>query len=98
MPTLYLRNLLNSTNLRILLNFTKIKYPLMFNKNLKYPLNPKNRSQILYHLKPSKSLSLLYKNIRKTNILLQKGYLKNPNPNLILIRNLTLSKKLYKKL
>ena len=54
MSTLYLRNLPDFTNLRILLNSTEIrypltsikdlKYPLIFNKNLEYPLNFKSGS------------------------------------------------------
>ena len=70
----------------------------MSNINLKYLLNLKSGFQTLYYLKLSRSLSLLYKNIKKTSILLQKGYLKNLNPNLTLTLNLKLSKKLYKKL
>ena len=52
MSILYLRNLLDFTDLTILLNFTEIRYPLtsvkdlkyllISIKNLKYLLNPKN--------------------------------------------------------
>ena len=38
MSTLYLRNLLDFTNLTILLNSTKIRYPLASIKDLRYPL------------------------------------------------------------
>ena len=38
MSTLYLKNLLNSTDLIIPLNSTKIRYPLASIKDLEYPL------------------------------------------------------------
>ena len=90
MSILHLRNPLDSTDLIIPLNFTKIRYPTMSArdleypqtstrnleypltsvKDLKYPLNPKNWSQVLYRPRLSKSLNILYKYTRRTNILL----------------------------
>ena len=42
MSTLYLRNLLDPTNPKNLLNSTSVKFQIKFIKNLKIPLNPIN--------------------------------------------------------
>jgi len=70
MSTLRLRNLLDSTNLGILLNSINVRILPIPIKDLKILLNPMNRPQALYYPTLNKSLSLPHKNTRRTGTLL----------------------------
>jgi len=70
MSTLYLKSPPDSTNLRILPNFTDIRFLLMSIKNLKIILDYINRFRLLYYFELSRNLSLIYESTRKIGILL----------------------------